>query len=47
MTGSAKNYLNSSGANAAKFRRQTIQVCMPGVSTSVNCTPFAFSQDLN
>ena len=26
---------NSIGAKTDKFRRQTIQVCMPGVSTSV------------
>jgi hypothetical protein len=26
------SYLNSSGANSAKFLRQTIHVCLPGVS---------------
>src|SRR5262249_49795893 len=37
-------YLNSNGANAVRFLRQTIQVCAPGVSTSVNWTPLPFSQ---
>src|SRR5229473_3825239 len=38
---------NSSAANAARFLRQTIQVCIPGVSTSVNWTPLCLSHDLN
>ena len=36
-------YRNSSPANSARFLRQTIQVCMPGVSMSTCCTPFCFS----
>src|SRR6476659_2513506 len=40
-------YLNSRGANAVRFLRHTIQVCAPGVSTSVNCTFLSFSQFLN
>ena len=37
------DYRNSSPANSARFRRQTIQVCMPGVSMSVCWMPFVFS----
>src|SRR5581483_5085839 len=40
-------HLNSNGANADRVRRHTIQVCIPGVSISVNWTPLSFSHDLN
>ena len=45
----AEYYLaaNSSGVKAIRLRRQTIQVCAPGVSMSVNATFFDFSQVLN
>jgi len=36
-------YRNNSGANSARFRRHTIQVCIPGVSTSVCCPPLVFN----
>src|SRR5215467_15486552 len=42
-----KAHLNNSGANAVRFRRHTIQVCAPGVSTSVNFTSLSLSQFLN
>jgi hypothetical protein len=33
--GATQHYRNSKGENSARFLRQTIQVCMPGVSISV------------
>jgi hypothetical protein len=36
-------YRNSSGANSARFRRHTIQVCIPGVSISVIFTPLVLN----
>ena len=39
--------VNSSGVKLIKLRRQTIQVCAPGVSMSVNAMSFDFSQALN
>ena len=36
-------YRNSSGANSARFRRHTIQVCIPGVSISVTFTPLVLA----
>src|SRR5215472_13727987 len=38
---------NSSGVNAIRLRRQTIQVWAPGVSTSVKAMFCDFSHDLN
>ena len=36
-----------SGAKFDEFLRQTSQVCIPGVSTSVNWTALSFSRDLS
>src|ERR1019366_181648 len=41
--GATTTHRKSSPANSARSRRQTIQVCIPGVSISVCCTPLDFS----
>ena len=38
------NYLNNSPLNSARFRRQTIHTCPPGVSMPVLWTPLESSQ---
>src|ERR1700722_5499771 len=43
----SQGYRNNNGAKVARLRRQTIQVCMPGVSISVTWTPFPFSHSRN
>src|SRR5260370_4748670 len=41
------SYRNNSPANSARFLRQTIHVCAPGVSMSVCCTPLVLSHSRN
>src|SRR5262245_904754 len=41
------DYLNNKDAKVVRLRRQTIQVCAPGVSISTCCTFFDFNHSRN